>query len=73
MKLSDIWKEWNALSAFATSIAALGGVVYTYFTLRILIQSKRAIQGDMYLKLKDTMTNEALILTSTYSYADKLP
>jgi hypothetical protein len=72
MKLSDVWKEWNALSAFATSIAAMGGVVYTYFTLRILIQSKRAIQGDMYLKLKDTMTNEALILTSTYSYADTI-
>lgn len=72
MNISDTWNDWTALGACSTLIAAIGGIVYTYFTLKILIQNKRAIQGDMYLKLKDTMTNETLELTSTYSYADAL-
>lgn len=72
MKFSDIWNDWTALGAASALLAAIGGIVYTYFTLRILIQNKSAIQGDMYLKLKDTMTNETLLLASTYSYADTL-
>jgi hypothetical protein len=72
MNFSDIWNDWTALGAGSTLVAAIGGVVYTYFTLRILTQNKRAIQGDMYLKLKETMTNETLLLASSYSYDDAL-